>query len=185
MRRMRGLVGVIAVVLALGMVTSGCYGPFRLTKKLHTWNGQVGGKWANEGAFILLAWLPVYGVVALADAILFNSIEFWGGQNPIADSNTAPKTKRIVRRDAEAVLTRLAGPAGPELVIEQYQFGQAAGTLRIQQHDGMTVGLDGQGKTLFTATTLADGSVLVRDAAGKQVAMHSPEEMQRLGRSTR
>ena len=182
MRRMRGLVGLVAVALAIGMVTSGCYGPFLLTKKLHRWNGQVGGKWANEVAFIVLAWLPVYAVATLADAILFNSIEFWGGQNPIASSDAATKTRRVARKDAEAVMSRIAGPAGEELLIEQYQYGQAAGTLRIQQRDGMTVGLNGQGQTLFTARTLADGSVVVNDASGKQIAMHSAEEMQRLGR---
>ena len=175
MRRMRGLVGLVAVVLAIGMVTSGCYGPFKLTKKVYEWNGQVGTRWANEAAFLLFVVLPVYEVASLADAIIFNSIEFWGGQSLIASNDATPKTKRIVKRDAEAVLTRLAGPAGPELLIEQYQYGQAAGTLRLQRRDGATVATNAQGETLFVARTLGDGSVVVSDAQGKRIARHAAE----------
>lgn len=175
MRRRRGLIGLAAIVLVMGMATGGCYGPFKLTRKVHEWNGQVGGKWANEAAFLLFIAIPVYGVASLADAVIFNSIEFWGGKNPIAGRDAAPKTKRIVKRDAEAVLTRLAGPAGPELLIEQYQYGRDAGTLRIQRRDGATVATNAQGETLFVAQTLGDGSVVVSDAQGKRIARHAAE----------
>lgn len=77
-----------ALLLAAAML-SGCYGPFLLTKKLHHWNGQVSeNRWVVEGVFLVCAWLPVYGIATLADAIIFNSVEFWTGDNPI-DSPTS------------------------------------------------------------------------------------------------
>jgi hypothetical protein len=74
-----------ATLLAVAMLATGCYGPFTLTKKLHSWNGQVSeNKWAVEGVFLVTAvLLPVYGIATLADAIFFNSVEFWTGSNPL------------------------------------------------------------------------------------------------------
>jgi hypothetical protein len=32
----------------------------------------------------VLTIIPVYGIAYLGDIIIFNSIEFWGGENPIS-----------------------------------------------------------------------------------------------------
>lgn len=64
---------------------SGCYGSFALTTKLHRWNGTVSNsKFVNELVFFGLCIIPAYELACLGDALIFNSIEFWGGQNPIA-----------------------------------------------------------------------------------------------------
>ena len=39
----------------------------------------------NELIFFAFWIVPVYEVTIFFDAILFNSIEFWGGNNPVAD----------------------------------------------------------------------------------------------------
>jgi hypothetical protein len=80
---------VLIVVLCLAVLVSGCYGTFSLTKGLHHWNGTQTNRWAQEGVFLLLVYVPVYGVTLLGDALIFNSIEFWGGTNPIASTSTA------------------------------------------------------------------------------------------------
>jgi len=80
----------VIVVLCLAVLMSGCYGTFSLTKRLHHWNGNQGGRWAQEGVFLLIAIIPVYGVCILGDALIFNSIEFWGGNNPITGTAAAP-----------------------------------------------------------------------------------------------
>jgi hypothetical protein len=77
---------VLVVVLCLAVLMSGCYGTFTLTKRLHHWNGSLEGRWAQEGVVLLLVYVPVYGVTLLGDALIFNSIEFWGGTNPIAST---------------------------------------------------------------------------------------------------
>ena len=74
---------IIALIGSTGIL-SGCYGPFRLTTKLHQWNGNVSNKkFVNELVFLGLCVLPAYELCTLGDVLIFNSIEFWGGQNPI------------------------------------------------------------------------------------------------------
>ena len=164
-------------LVALALVTSGCFGPFNLTRRLYKWNEQVVGKWELEFMFILLAWAPVYGVTILGDAVVFNSMEFWTGKNPVdppsAQRSALPQTKRLVRGDDEARLTYTATADGPHLVIEQFRQGQPAGSLRVEQRDGKTVGLDAAGRVLLTAETLADGRVVVRDRTGQPVRPRS------------
>ena len=60
----------------------GCHGGFVLTSK---WNGlitSIGNKWIRWIVFLVLSF--VYGFTILADAIVFNSVEFWTGSNPVA-----------------------------------------------------------------------------------------------------
>ncbi len=165
--------GLLVGLLAL----SGCYGPFNLTRRLHRWNGQVGEKWAQEFVFIVMAWAPVYGLAVLGDAVVFNSIEFWTGENPVnpplASEPTGTATKRVARGTDEALLTYSKTAAGPQLVIEQFQQGHSANRLTVERRQGATVGLDAQGRVLFTADTQPDGQVIVRDSNGIEVATHS------------
>ena len=168
-------------LLALGLAVGGCYGPFNLTRRLYRWNGQVGDKWEREIVFIIFAWVPVYGLTVLGDAVVFNSIEFWTGNNPVdapIASAAQPHTKRIVRGDSEAVLTYQPISGQPTLLVQQYQQHQPAGTLRIEQRNGMTVASDEHGAVLLTAQTLPDGGVLIHDRNGRQVVARSPEEAQ-------
>ena len=61
---------------------SGCLGPNHATAHLGKWNSELDGKWGNEVAFVLL--LPVYAVFSLGDVVIFNSIQWWTGDNPIS-----------------------------------------------------------------------------------------------------
>ena len=119
---MRQAHGVTAIALAGLLFVNGCYGPFLLTKKVHAWNGQVSdNKWVVEGVFLVCAWLPVYGIATLADALLFNSLEFWTGNNPMQKTDAVDvPTRRIVRGDTEMVLSR----AGDEMVVQQFRHGE-------------------------------------------------------------
>ena len=83
----KGFNQMIAIVMiAVSSVAfTGCYGSFSLTSKLHNWNGQVSNaKFVNELVFLGLCIIPAYELCCLGDALIFNSIEFWGGQNPVA-----------------------------------------------------------------------------------------------------
>jgi Domain of unknown function (DUF3332) len=80
----------LAGLLLFGSLTTSCTGPFNLTGNLHNWNTSIENKWGEEGMFLVLAILPVYAICILGDAIIFNSIEFWGGENPITPTAMAP-----------------------------------------------------------------------------------------------
>lgn len=58
-----------------------CYGGFRLTKKFDGFVRSIGNKWIRWIIFLFTFWL--YGLTIAADVIIFNSIEFWAGYNPI------------------------------------------------------------------------------------------------------
>lgn len=76
----------VAVVLALAasMLSTSCIGSFALTNKLLTWNRTISNKFVNELVFFAFWIIPVYEVSAFADVVVFNSIEFWSGNNPVA-----------------------------------------------------------------------------------------------------
>lgn len=79
---------VLAAALGLGMLCSSCLGPNNAFNSIHSWNSRAtGSKWGNELVHIGFWILPVYQLSLLGDVLIFNSIEFWGGENPIA----APK----------------------------------------------------------------------------------------------
>jgi hypothetical protein len=76
----------IAALFLAAVMLAGCFGPMKATTRLRTWNREIENRWAGEGLYLLLR-IPyggVYGVFALSDFLIWNSIEFWGGTNPIA-----------------------------------------------------------------------------------------------------
>ena len=75
----------LLTVLVLAATTTSCFGPFRLTNKLYAWNDQASQKkFVKELVFIGLSIIPAYELFVLGDCLIFNSIEFWGGGNPLA-----------------------------------------------------------------------------------------------------
>ena len=75
---------LLAASLALTLLGTSCLGPNNAFNNLNRWNQKVtDSKWANEGIFLVLNIIPVYGLWYYGDILIFNSIEFWGGDNPI------------------------------------------------------------------------------------------------------
>ncbi len=77
---------VVVVLLCLCMLVSlsGCIGSFNLTRTLYSFNDEVSeNQWTQELVFLGLAVIPVYAVSLFGDLLLFNSIEFWTGNNPV------------------------------------------------------------------------------------------------------
>ena len=101
---MRRVSRTTQVAVAMSLLASGCYGPFNLTRQLHHWNEQAGDKYVNELIFLAFTILPVYGVTVVGDAVLFNSIEFWTGHNPVFSSleSSAVQTARLIRQARHA-----------------------------------------------------------------------------------
>lgn len=79
----RFLSAVLAMAIAITSL-QGCYGKMALTRKVYQVNGEVHDKFVRSLVTWVFVIVPVYGVSALADFIVFNTIEFWSGKNPIA-----------------------------------------------------------------------------------------------------
>ncbi|HEX6812259.1 MAG TPA: DUF3332 family protein [Planctomycetota bacterium] len=71
--------------LAACLTTSSCLGPNNAFNSLQTWNSKLSEtKWVNEAAFLGLNIIPVYPIFLLGDYFVFNSVEFWTGNNWIS-----------------------------------------------------------------------------------------------------
>lgn len=168
--------GRLAILaMAAGMMASGCYGSFTLTRKVWAWNGQVSdNKWVVELVYLVCAWLPVYGLAGAADAIIFNSVEFWTGKSLLETAKDGQPAKRLVRDGVETVWSR----DGADWTIEQFKEGERVSSLRLRREGDVMLGLSPEGETLFSAQTRPDGTVEVADAKGQQVASYSAEQVQ-------
>jgi hypothetical protein len=156
---MRTLLRALALtsVLALG---AGCYGQFALTKKIHAWNGTItDNKFVHSLVFWAFVIVPVYEVAGLADAIVFNLVEFWSGSNPLAGSGpiqvSAMADGSTVFRTAQHSYRVL--PVGEDAV--RFWIDDAPGG---------------------TARRTADGGVAVADAARGQSFLISAPQVQAL-----
>lgn len=75
-----------ALAISAGLLSGACIGTNSAFNSVHDWNeGISDSKWAQEAVHLAFVIIPVYGIALLGDYIIFNSIEFWGGSNPVAD----------------------------------------------------------------------------------------------------
>ena len=82
----------VVCLLAASMAMSSCVGSFALFNKLAKWNkNATDNKILNEILFLVIS--PAYAFCGAADALVLNSIEFWTGDNPVA--NRVGKTRNI------------------------------------------------------------------------------------------
>ena len=171
-------------VVCVGLLVGGCFGPFNLTRRLYQWNAQLQEKWEREIVFLLLAVTPVYSLTTLGDAVVFNSIEFWTGNNPVTPPATkrsaVPQTKRLALGDQEILLTRFDDPTSRIMTLEVLRDGRSESTLRFEHRPGVpTVATDAQGRVLLSAQTRADGSIVLREPSGREVASYSADDIER------
>lgn len=76
---------LISALLGVMVFASGCFGTMNATGRVKTWNREIENRWAGEAVYIGLRipWGGVYGLVFLSDVLVFNSLEFWTGENPV------------------------------------------------------------------------------------------------------
>lgn len=82
-----------AMLLTATILFSSCIGSFRLTNNIKNWNEGLGDKFVNELVFIALHIVPIYEIAIFIDGVVLNSIEFWTGENVVAE----PGETRIVK----------------------------------------------------------------------------------------
>lgn len=133
-RKLKSKRTLAALVLVgfLPLATTACFGSFQLTRKVYNFNREVSpDKWIRELAFLVMVVLPVYGFASFLDAVLFNSIEFWTGNNPVLAANgaaqkieTAEGSATLTRVDEDTLDVKLHGLDGRE---EHFQMVREAG----------------------------------------------------------
>lgn len=79
----RRAIATVALCAFLPVSMSGCFGRFELVRKTYDFNKDVSqDKWIVWLFFLLITIVPIYGVSAVVDAVVLNSVEFWTGRNP-------------------------------------------------------------------------------------------------------
>ncbi len=80
---MRKIISLFLVICLFSVY--GCFGKFNLTRKVYDINAKVGDKFLRSAVTWAFIIIPVYGIAAFLDFVLFNTIEFWTGSNPVAE----------------------------------------------------------------------------------------------------
>ena len=159
----------LVLVAAVGTLSAGCFGKFQLTRKVYDINRSIDEKYVRSAATWVFVIVQVYTVAALLDLIVFNVIEFWTGESPIAEAKV---TKVYAQGNGRTVLTLSRDGSATAAVIERYEGERLVSTLRVRD--------DGRGKVAavetvagkevreVSAVAASDGSVdvTVATAAG-------------------
>lgn len=159
-------------VLSAIMFTAGCYGSFSLTRKLWKWNGDVvKEQWGREAIFLGLNIIPVYAVAGIVDGIILNSVEFWGGENPV----TAKASRTVTEGDQAAVMNWM--PAENRLRIDIFENNKPKGwVLMAKDTTGNLYATDSNGARLNSRIN-PDNTITLYGAEGNTVATYKPEDV--------
>lgn len=173
----------LAVLCAglLSLNATGCFGQFRLTQRIWGFNkGVSDAKFVQWLLFLVFVVVPVYEVGALVDLLVFNSIEFWSGRNPVSgvDGHIEDGGPRALRLSPTDTL-RLSRDADSGVMrVELEREGQAPVVRYFEPlEDGMAV-RDDAGALLLLARETRDGAVALTDASGATLAVHAREAVE-------
>ncbi len=156
----------IAVVLIVAFFTTGCTGSFNLTRKVYNFHRSQSDKWSDELLFLVVALLPVYSLATLADAIIFNSIEFWTGKNPVDMSANDPSS-RIVQNGSDKYKMSFNTKNGQVSLTNMAQAGNHG--IIFERTDNTITAKNESGKVLYSSVQNQDGGVSIYDGKGKLV----------------
>lgn len=153
---------IVAATLVLFTLTSaGCIGSMALSGKVRQWNlDQNPEPWPREGIFVLLYVLPVYPFAGAADLLVFNSIEFWSGTNPISN-------------ESALVTVAQAGDSHREVSPD----GTVA-TSTLREDGSIDIEITAvDGKTMFLNVENTGDHLVARDAEGNESARVSLDQL--------
>ncbi|MBF0490220.1 MAG: DUF3332 family protein [Candidatus Omnitrophica bacterium] len=151
---------ISAVVFAF--LAAGCTGSFNLTRKVYNFHRSQTEKWSDELCFLLVAITPVYGFATLGDAIVFNSIEFWTGKNPIEMSSTAPTTRIAQNGQDKATMTY-------DSQTQQVHVASANKGVIFERTDNSVIAKNENGEVLYSSVQNSNGDVAVYDSKGNLI----------------
>ena len=165
----------VAIVMLLAFVTAGCTGSFSLTKKVYNWHRSATDKWYDEFGFLVCAILPIYGISTFADAIIFNSIEFWTGNNPVTQARNETQKKFVRVDNAEATLSY--NKSANQLSIASQKQGLQSANITLEKNGDTVLTKDKNGNVLFTTTKNENGEFSVYNKDMKLVKTYKKSDI--------
>ena len=165
---------LIAWLTIVALAITGCTGSFRATKNVNNFHRHRSQRWIDEVVF--LGCVPIYGVAVLGDVIVFNTIEFWSGKNPITTSqwNSGSFAK---------------GGDTQNIFMEACSYNYVDGTITIQhpsfpdnkliikRNISGVVARDASGNVLYTSYEDPAGGLSLYDGEMNLIRYFTPEEV--------
>ncbi len=158
-----------AMIAALSPITVGCYGSFPVTHAIYQLNGDIKPGILSQVIFWVFVILPVYWIGILADAIVFNLVEFWTGADFAEKTSMNPDGTAVALkpsadgREASLTLSR------DGVVLSQVRF--------VRVSDTVCEARDPDGKLAGMVTKTPAGGLQFSDADGRVVGALSAEQI--------
>ncbi len=151
--RFRRLISALAIVAFLPVSTVACFGKFNMTRKVYQLNQDVStDKWVRWIAFLILSIVPIYGIATVLDAVIFNSMEFWTGDNPV--TTDAGSTRYTYGPDGVVGRSTLRSDGAIDIEITQAD-GKSHFLTLVREVDGVSA-LDASGELI---ASVRDGKI--------------------------
>jgi len=152
---MKRLIAAVLIGSVLALSLASCFGSFKAIRTVYKWNDSLDNKWVKTLVFWAFTIIPVYGIIALADAIVFNLIEFWTGDNPLTSASLPDgATAEFARVDDSTVRVRVTFADGSQTEFDVTREGERA--LSIRTTDG----------ALLSRTELCDDGTVALTSRG-------------------
>jgi hypothetical protein len=123
---------IISLLILSVFLTGNCFGKFSLVRKIYDINSDITfGQQGKMGGLIksifmiIFLFLPVYGISAFVDIILFNLIEFWTDKNPLAINEKA--NEELVSNNGTSITKKINGNR-MDLVVKNNEKIETIGT---------------------------------------------------------
>jgi hypothetical protein len=168
------------LVSSAGLSVTGCYGHYALFNKVLKWNGKMGNKWLGELVYLFFWILPVYEIRLFADWLIFNTLEFWTGSNPMAMGDTYEESdgkgnKVYAVKNPDGTLSvNLVAANGK---TADFMLERNGNTVRvIDSKSGSLMAMqtmDNEGNVLARAAFDASGVAIADDVEGAAVAVNA------------
>ena len=143
--RVRAHIAAALICVLTPTFATGCFGGFRLTKKVHRFNRTISyDKWIQWFTFLVFWLIPIYGISFAVDALFANTIEFWSGTNPI----TAKVGETHVVRGPNSESIRTTRLSEREFRLEITDADGSVRTLTIIRENNRVAALSASGEVL-------------------------------------
>lgn len=128
---MKRFVIMLMLLAAVSPSLTGCFGKFALTRNIYELNASVHDRYLRNVVTWAFIFVPVYWVAGVVDLFVFNTIEFWSGQNPMT---AGAKTFHYTSGDQLFTVLATKNGSSVSYTIDRYRNGQYQDTLAIN-HD--------------------------------------------------
>lgn len=153
-------VKMMACLMAGALMMNSCIGSFSLFNKYAEWvRTATNSKFLNAILGFVLS--PVYGITFFVDSLVLNTIEFWSGENPLA--NNAGKTQQVMGSDGRYYAVKT--------LIDGYEIttpdGQLVKFVYDKQNDAWMQVQNGETREMFRFNE--DGTIKISTPQGEQM----------------